>query len=86
MFRPRLESLETISRPVDRAWAVPIETAYMRARTRTILRVEMYFDFILHIISVRTRFWTSGSLLTRTPYGAATSERSLKIFRTVLII
>ena len=46
-FLPRLGSLETIRRPVDRASAVPIETAYMRARTRTILHVEMYFDFMV---------------------------------------
>ena len=46
MFLPRLESLETIKRPVDRALVVPIETAYMRARIRTILHVEMYFDFM----------------------------------------
>src|SRR5215813_15272920 len=45
-FLPRFGSLETIRRPVDRAAAVPIETAYMKARTRTILHVEMYFDFI----------------------------------------
>jgi len=58
-----------IRRPVDRASAVPIETAYVNARIRTIIHVEMYFDFILHIISLWTRFWTSGSLLTRTSYG-----------------
>jgi len=75
MFLPRLESLETIKRPVDRASAVPIETAYMTARVITIIHVEMYFDFILHVISIGTRFWTSGSLLTRTPYGAATGSR-----------
>src|SRR5262245_2195792 len=45
-FLPRFGSLETIRRPVDRAAAVPIETAYMKARTRTILHVEMYFDFM----------------------------------------
>jgi len=45
-FLPRLGSLETIRRPVDRAAAVPIETAYMRARIRMILHVEMYFDFM----------------------------------------
>src|SRR5262249_10355624 len=79
IFLPRFGSLETTRRPVDRASAVLIETAYMRVRIRTILHVEMYFDFILHIISVGTRFWTSGCLFTRTPYGAA---RGLEIFRT----
>jgi len=44
---PRLGSLETIRRPVDRASAVPIETAYMRVRIRRILHAEMYFDFII---------------------------------------
>src|SRR5215471_1831396 len=56
---PRFGSLETISRPVDRASAVPIETAYMRPRIRTILHMETYFDFILNIVSLGTRFWTS---------------------------
>ena len=46
IFLPRLGSLETIRRPVDRASAVPIETAYMTARIRTIMQVEMYFDFM----------------------------------------
>jgi len=64
-----------IRRPVDRASAVPIETAYMRARPRTILHVEMYFDFILHIISLWAGFWTSGSLLTPTSYGVAIGSR-----------
>ena len=41
-----LESLETIKRPVDRASAVPIETAYMTASIMTIKHVEMYFDFM----------------------------------------
>ena len=45
-FHPRFGSLETIRRPVDRASAVPIETAYIRPRIRTILHVEMYFDFM----------------------------------------
>jgi len=63
--RPRFGSLETIRRPVDRASAIPIETAYMRVRIRTLLHVEMYFEFILTIISLGTHFWTSGSLLTR---------------------
>src|SRR5215471_555297 len=76
-FLPRFGSLETIRRPVDRAAAVPIETAYIRPRIRTILHAEMYFDFILHIISVGTRFWTSGCLLTRTPYGAASGTGNL---------
>jgi len=62
-FLPRFGSVETIRRPVDRAAAVPIETAYIRARIRTNLHVEMYLDFILHIISLGTRFWTSGFLL-----------------------
>src|SRR5262249_2404980 len=75
IFLPRLESLEMIRRPVDRASAVPIETAYMRARPRTILHVEMYFDFILHIISLWAGFWTSGSLLTPTSYGVAIGSR-----------
>lgn len=47
IFLPRLGSLETIRRPVDRASAVPIETAYMRARIGTTLHVEMYFEFII---------------------------------------
>jgi hypothetical protein len=47
IFLPRLGSLETIRRPVDRASAVPIETAYMIARIRTIMPVEMYFDFMV---------------------------------------
>ena len=42
------------------------------------MNVEKYFDFILHIISVETRFWTSGSLLTRTPYGAASGTENLQ--------
>jgi hypothetical protein len=71
---PRFGSLETIRRPVDRASAVPIETAYVRARIRTNIHVAKYFDFILHIISIETGFWTSGSLLTRRPYGAATGS------------
>jgi hypothetical protein len=75
-FLPRFGSAETIRRPVDRASAVPIETAYVRARIRTNIHVETYFDFILPIISLGTRFWTSGSLLTRRPYGAATGERA----------
>ena len=62
-FLPRFGSVETIRRPVDRAAAVPIETAYIRARIRTNLHVEMYLEFILHIISLGTRFWTSGFLL-----------------------
>src|SRR5262249_14729500 len=66
---PRLESLEMIRRPVDRASAVPIETAYMTARIRMILHMEMHFDFILHIISRWTGFWTSGSLNSNTPRG-----------------
>ena len=45
-FLPRFGSLETIRRPVDRVSAVPIETAYIRARIRRILHVEMYFDFM----------------------------------------
>jgi hypothetical protein len=49
IFLPRLGSLETIRRPVDRAAAVPIETAYMRARIRTNLHVETYFDFMAHV-------------------------------------
>jgi hypothetical protein len=52
-FLPRFGSLETIRRPADRAAAVPIETAYMRARIRTNLYVEMYFDFMGYIA-----FWT----------------------------
>src|SRR5262249_22590964 len=52
IFLPRLESLETIRRPVDRASAVPTQRAYMRARIRTNLHVEMYFDFILYITLV----------------------------------
>jgi hypothetical protein len=46
-FLPRFGSLETIRRPVDRASAVPIETAYMRARIGTILHVQMYFEFMI---------------------------------------
>jgi hypothetical protein len=46
-FLPRFGSLETIRRPVDRASAVPIETAYMRARIGTTLHVEMYFEFMI---------------------------------------
>ena len=61
-FLPRFGSLETIRRPVDRAAAVPIETAYMRARIRTKLHVEMYFDFIFYI-ALGTGFWTPGFLL-----------------------
>ena len=67
-FLPRFGSLETIRRPADRAAAVPIETAYMRARIRTNLHVEMYFDFMAYI-TLATRFrrmWcssTSGFLL-----------------------
>ena len=45
VFLPRFGSIETIRRPVDAA-AVPIETAYMRPRIRTILHMEMYFDFM----------------------------------------
>jgi hypothetical protein len=52
-FLPRFGSLETIRRPADRAAAVPIETAYMRARIRTNLYVEMYFDFMGYI-----KLWT----------------------------
>jgi hypothetical protein len=44
---PRFGSAETIIRPVDPASAVPIETAYMRARTRTIIHMETYFDFMV---------------------------------------
>ena len=54
-FPPRFGSLETIRRPTDRAVAVPIETAYMRARIRTNLHVEMYFDFMAYI-TLATRF------------------------------
>jgi len=56
IFLPRLGSLETIRRPVDRASAVPIETAYMRARIRTNLHAEMYFDFIASFYH-RDAFW-----------------------------
>ena len=49
IFLPRFGSLETIKRPVDRASAVPIETAYLRPRIRTSLHVEMYFDFLGYI-------------------------------------
>ena len=45
-FLPRFGSLETIRRPVDRASAVSIESAYVRARIRTNLHVELYFDFM----------------------------------------
>ena len=55
-FLPRFGSLETIRRPVDRAAAVPIETAYMRARTRKNLQAEVYFDFMAYI-TLWTRFW-----------------------------
>src|SRR5215469_2006492 len=55
-FLPRFGSLETIRGPVDRAAAVPIETAYMNARTRRILRVEMYFDSMV-TDSARARLW-----------------------------
>ena len=55
-FLPRFGSLETIRRPVDRAAAVPIETVYMKARTRTILHAEMYFDFMV-TDSARARLW-----------------------------
>ena len=80
-FLPRFGSLETIRRPVDRAAAVPIESAYIRARITTNLHVEMYFDFILHIISHGTRFWTSGFLLLY--YPARLQGARLKISRTV---
>ena len=80
---PRFGSLETIRRPVDRASAVPIETAYVRARIRTNIHVEKYFVFILDIISLGTRFWTSGSLLTPTLYGAATGVNSLDFGRVI---
>jgi hypothetical protein len=33
------------------------------------MQVEMYFDFILHIISLGTSFWTSGFLLVNDPAG-----------------
>src|SRR5215471_144112 len=46
-FLPRFGSAETIRRPVDRASAVPIETAHVRARIRTNIHVEKYFDFIV---------------------------------------
>src|SRR5215469_9635221 len=55
-FLPRFGSLETIRRPVDRAAAVPIETAYMKARTRRILHAEMYFDSMV-TDSARARLW-----------------------------
>src|SRR5262249_51273207 len=55
-FLPRFGSLETIRRPVDRAAAVPIETAYMKARTKRILHVEMYFDSMV-TDSARARLW-----------------------------
>jgi len=55
-FLPRFGSLETTRRPVDRAAAVPIETAYMRARIRTNLHAEMYFDFIASFYH-RDAFW-----------------------------
>jgi hypothetical protein len=55
-FLPRFGSLETIRRPVDRAAAVPIETAYMKTRTRRILHVEMYFDSMV-TDSARARLW-----------------------------
>jgi len=63
IFPARLGSLETIRRPVDRASAVPMETAYIRVRIRTNLHMQACFDFILYIISLGTRFWTSGALL-----------------------
>ena len=55
-FCPRFASLETIRRPVDRAAAVPVETVYMRVRTRTSVHVEMYFDFIAYATPA-TRFY-----------------------------
>ena len=61
-FLPRFGSLETIRRPVDRAAAVPIDRAYIRARIRTNLHVEKYFDFIFYI-TLGTGFWTPGFLL-----------------------
>ena len=84
-FLPRFGSAETIRRPVDRASAVPIETAYMRARIRTNLHVEMYFVFILHIISLGTRFWTSGFLLSDNPE-ARYRGAGLKNLQNCLII
>ena len=74
-FLPRFGSVETIRRPVDRAAAVPIETAYIRARIRTNLHVEMYLDFILHIISLGTRFWTYGFVLLDYPAARYYRER-----------
>ena len=59
-------SVETIRRPVDPALADPIETAYMRARIRTNLHVEMYSDFILYI-TLGTRFWKSRFLFIDDP-------------------
>ena len=45
-FLPRFGSLETIRRPADRASAVPIETPHIKAKIRTNIHVEMYFDFM----------------------------------------
>ena len=40
-----------------------METAYIRVRIRPNLHMQVYFDFILYIISLGTVFWTSVSLL-----------------------
>ena len=80
MFLPRLQSLETIRRPVDRAAAVPIETAYMKVRIRKNLHAEMCLDFIFYI-TLGTGFWTSRfslSMTLRRGYRGA----GLKIFTT----
>jgi hypothetical protein len=82
-FLPRFGSLETIRRPTDRAAAVPIETAYMRARIRTSLHVEMYFDFMALYYArdsfltnvVFIDFWIS---LSRLPCRAATGSATEK--------
>jgi len=86
IFLPRFGSLETIRRPTDRAAAVPIETAYMRARIRTSLHVEMYFDFMALYYArdsfltnvVFIDFWISLSRLPcRAPTGSATEKPAL---------
>jgi hypothetical protein len=87
-FLPRFGSLETIRRPTDRAAAVPVETAYIRARIRTNRDVEMYFAFIFHFITLGTRFldvWIALSrlrwrfrakLLTRDPVKTICQRKS----------
>jgi len=75
MFLPRLQSLETIRRPVDRAAAVPIETAYMKVRIRKNLHAEMCLDFIFYI-TLGTSFWTSRFLFVDDPAARLQGSRT----------